>query len=101
MRALLDNGEIVDFAESFPDFSKLRGEQLPKERADTDVGKVVAFPSNHGASTRIVAVLRMVERLLDKPSKGSRAAFPNRIANELDEFSLQSENAQRSTPNVQ
>jgi len=26
MRALLDNGEIVDFAEPFPDFSKLRGE---------------------------------------------------------------------------
>ena len=101
MRALLDNGEIVDFAESFPDFNKLRGEQLSKERADTNVGKVVAFPSNHGASTRVVAVLRMVERLLHEPGERNGAAFPNRIANELDEFSLQSENAQRSTPNVQ
>jgi hypothetical protein len=46
-------------------------------------------------------VLRMVERLFHKPGEGNGSAFPNRTANELDEFSLQSENAQRSTPNVQ
>src|SRR4029077_12910908 len=56
VRALLDNDEIVDSAESLPDFRKLRGQKFPEQRADAHVGEIIACSPNHAASGGIVTV---------------------------------------------
>src|SRR4029077_5441031 len=73
VRALLDNDEIVDPTESLPDFGELHGQKLAEQRANAHVGEIVAFPPNRAAPGGIVSVLRMIERLLHKPSKRDRA----------------------------
>src|SRR5947208_10192836 len=100
MRALLDDDEIVDpstalrtsFAESFPDFSELRGEQLSKERSDADVSEIVAASPDRRAVARIISVRGMIKGLFHKPGERLRAVLFDLIPNELDEFSLQSAN---------
>src|SRR5437899_2348674 len=82
MRALLDNHEVVGFAESKPDFGELSAQQLPEQRADTHVGEIIAFPSNRAASRGIVPVLGMVERLLHEPGERLRTAIANLHADE-------------------
>ena len=91
MRALLDNHEVVDFAESLPDFRELRAQQVPKQRADTHVGEIIAFPSNRAATRGIVSVLGMVERLVHEPGERSGPCFSisarmNRMRSGLPEF---------------
>ena len=61
--------EVVDFADSLPDFSKLRAQQLPEQRANTHIGEIITLPSNRAATRRIVSVLGMVERLVHKPGE--------------------------------
>jgi hypothetical protein len=56
---------------------------------------------NRAPAGGIVSVLGMVKRLLHEPGERLGAARTNCFANELDEFSLQLENVQRPTPNVQ
>ncbi len=46
MRALFDDGEVVDFAEPLPNLRELGGEQLPEKRADADAGKIIPAASN-------------------------------------------------------
>ncbi len=101
MRALFDNDEIVDLAEPFPCLGKLCREQLPEERADADVCKIIAAPTNGGTAGRVIPVFGVIKRLLHKPGERDRSARVNGIANEFDEFRLQPENVQRQTPNVQ
>ena len=101
MRTLLDDGEVVDLVESFPNFRELRDEQLSKERSDADVGKIVAASSDRRAVARIITVRRMVKCLFHEPGEWLRAAGADSVVNELDEFGLQSENfnALRPTSN--
>src|SRR5260370_36837614 len=111
VRALLDQNEVVDLTEPFPDLSELRGHQLPKNRPDAHICEIVAAAPNRALARGIISPLRMIKRLLHEPGKGNRAACANCFANELDEFSLQSENVQgptrirkaaaRKPPNVQ
>lgn len=101
MRALLDDGEVVDLVEAFPNFRELRDEQLSKEGSDADVRKIVAAPTDLSPVTRIIAVHRMIKRLFHEPGEWLRAARADSVANELDEFSLQSQNLQCPTSNVQ
>ena len=69
MRALLDDYEVVDLANSFPDFRKLRSEQLSKDRSDADVREVIASSSNRGGAAGIITLLGMIERLLHEPGE--------------------------------
>src|SRR5207244_4406936 len=67
VRALLDNFEIIDFAESFPDLGELRGQQLAEQRPHTHVGKIIASPPDRAPARGIISMLRMIERLLHEP----------------------------------
>src|SRR6476661_6358257 len=80
MRALLDNREVVDFAEPLPDFRELRPQQLPKQRADTHVSEIIALASNRAATRGIVSVLRMVEGLAHKPGERLRTTRADVLA---------------------
>src|SRR4029450_7903516 len=64
MGTLLNDDETVGLAELLPDFCELRQHQLPEERTDADVSKIIAFPANGAAAGRIVSVLGMIKRLL-------------------------------------
>src|SRR6266498_5075897 len=61
MRTLFDDDEIVDLAESLPDFGKLRRQQLSKHRADAHVSKIVAGFSNRAATGGIVTMPRTLQ----------------------------------------
>src|SRR6266481_4863565 len=69
VRALFDYHEIVDLAESLPDFDKLSAEQLPKQRANADIGKIIARSSNRAATGGIISMFGMVERPVHEPGK--------------------------------
>ena len=69
IRALLDDYEVVDLANSFPDFRKLRSEQLSKDRSDADVREIIAAAADRGATAGIITVLGMIQRLLHEPSE--------------------------------
>src|SRR5437588_8753950 len=101
MRALLEDGEVVDLAELFPNLGKLGDEQFSKERSDADTGKKIAASSDDRAVTGIIAVLGMIERLFHEPGERLWAALLDLCPNKLDKRSVQSENVQRPTPNVQ
>src|SRR5215831_7894279 len=49
VRALFNNDEVIELAESRPDFGKLHRQQLSKQRADAHVGKIVAAFTNRAA----------------------------------------------------
>ena len=97
MRALLNDHKIVDFTQSLPDFRELHEHQLPEERADADIRKIIAFPANRAALGGIVSVLVMVKRLFHEPGEGNRAAIPNLIANELNQLGIPGLCPQRPT----
>jgi len=97
VRALLDQDEVVDLTESFPDFRELSGQQLTEERADAHICVVVSTPPNRAPTSGIISARRMIKRLLHEPGEGNRAARANCFANKLNEFSLQSENVQCPT----
>src|SRR6266513_699464 len=111
MRALFDDKEVVrhgqsvlwriDFAEPFPDFSELRGKQFAKERTDADVREIIAASSDRGPVAGIITVLGMIKRLPHEPGEGLRASVFYYSTDELNELSVQSENVERPTPNVQ
>jgi len=101
MRALLDDKEIIDPAQSFPNLGELRRKQFTKERTDADVREIIAVSSDCSPIAGIITVLGMIKRLFHEPGEGLRTAISNRVANELDELSLQSENVQRPALNVQ
>ena len=111
MRALFNDKEIVrhgesvlwriDLAEPLPDLGELRGQQITKERTNTDVREIIASSSDRGSIAGVITVLGMIKRLLHEPGEGLRAAPPYFSADELDKLSLQSENVERPTPNVQ
>ena len=61
-------------AEPFPNLRELGREQFPKERADADVGKVIAASPNLRAAGRVVAVFGMIKRLLHEPRERLRTA---------------------------
>ena len=84
MRALFDDDEIVDLAESFPDFGKLRRQQLSKERADTHAGKIVAGFSNRAAAGGIITVLGMVQRVAHELRKRNGPLLLDFCANQSD-----------------
>ena len=65
---------------------------------DTDVGEIIAAPPDRRVVARIVAVFGMIKRLLHEPGERLRATTPDRVANELNQFSLQSEDSQCPTP---
>ena len=69
MRTLFDDDEIVDLAESLPNFGKLRRQQLSKHRADAHVSKIVAGFSNRAATGGIVTMPRMVQRVVHELRK--------------------------------
>ena len=85
MRALFDDKEIVDFAEPFPDLGELRAKQFSKERTDADVREIIAASSDGGAAAGIIAVLRVIKRLLHEPGKGLWAALFYFCADPIDE----------------
>src|SRR5438552_15042787 len=66
MRTLFDDDEIVDLAESLPDFGELRRQQLSKHRADAHASKIVAGFSNRAAPGGIVTLARMEQRAVDE-----------------------------------
>src|SRR5437868_7008558 len=101
MRTLFDDKEIVDLAEPFPNLGELPGKQFAKEWTDANVREIIAASSNRSAVARIIALLRMVKRLLHEPGKGLWAAPLYFSADELDKLSLQLENVERPTSNVQ
>ena len=104
VRGLFDNEEIVDVAKPFPNFDELRAKKVPEEWADADIGEVVTFASDLGLAAGIVAVLRMIERLLHEPGERLRAMRTDRLANKIDKGGVQSKktfNALRSTFNGQ
>src|SRR5437667_6960773 len=82
--ALLNNDKIVDFTELLPDLSELCQYQLPKDRADADVGEIIAFAANRAASRGIVSVLGMVKRLFHEPGEGNWSVFFDFGANQAD-----------------
>src|SRR6266550_2361623 len=84
MRALLDNHEVVGFAESFPHFRELRSQQLSKKRTDAHVREVIAAPPDRAPARGIISVPRMIEHLLHEPSKRDRAAVFNFRADKVD-----------------
>ena len=47
---LLDNDEIIYFAEALPDFGELRGQQLPKERPHAYVREIISFAAYRAAA---------------------------------------------------
>src|SRR5580693_7539571 len=100
MRALLDDCEVVDPAES-PNLGELGGEQFAKKRADADVGKVIAASANLRAVARVIAIFGMIKRLLHEPRERLRATSLYFVANELNQFGLQSENVESLKPSVQ
>ena len=83
MRALLDNHKLVRFFELFPDFAKLRRQQFPEERADTDIGEVIAFTSQDSAPTAVITLGGMIEGLFHEPGEGNRAARPDFVADQF------------------
>ena len=101
MRALFDDKEIVDLAEMFPDLSELRRKQFAKERTNTDVREIITASSDRGSVAGIITVLGMIKRLLHEPGERLRAAAFYFSADELNKLSVQSENVERPTPNVQ
>lgn len=107
VRALLDDDEIVDaaiaprLAQSLPDFGKLRAPQAAKNRANANVGEVIAFAADRGAPTRVVAVLRVIKGLLHKPGERDGAVLADMLADQVGQLGVQSENVQRRTSNVQ
>ena len=113
VRALLDDGEVVELAagrvrptgglaEAFPHFDKLRGQQSPEERADADVGEIITAPSDGRAAGAVLAVFGMIKGLFHEPGEGLRAAGADCLADKFYKLGLQeAENVQRRTPNVQ
>jgi len=107
VRALLDDDEIVDaamalrLAQSLPDFGKLRAPQAAKNGADANVGEVIAFAADRGASTRVVAVLGVIKGLLHKPGERDGSVLTDVLADQIGQLGVQSENVQRRTSNVQ
>src|SRR4029453_9496815 len=101
MSALLNDDETVDLAELLPDFCELRQHQLPEERTDADVSKIIAFAANGAAAGRIVSVLGMIKRLLHKPNEGNGTAIFDLVANELNQSGIPSLCLQRPTLNAQ
>src|SRR2546423_12513364 len=69
MGPLLDNGEVVDPAKAFPNFPELRCHQSAEQRADADVGKIIAVASDFGPARTVVAMIGMVERLFHEPGE--------------------------------
>ena len=49
VRTLLGNNEIVHLADTLPNFEKLQGQQLAKERSHTHVGEIISFAA-YGAA---------------------------------------------------
>jgi hypothetical protein len=85
----------------FPNFRELGGEQFAEEWADTDIGKIIAATSDRGAIAGVVAMFGMIERLLHEPGKRLWTVIVDLAPNDLDQLSVQSENVERATPNVQ
>src|SRR5689334_11998959 len=107
VRALLDDDKTVGTAmvlrltHSLPDFGKLRAPQAAKDRANADVGEVIAFAADGGAPTRVVAVLGVIKGLLHKPGERDRAALADVLADQIGQLGVQLENLQRPTSKVQ
>src|ERR1700693_1555409 len=101
MCALLDDKKIIGPAESFPNFGKLRGKQFAKDRTDADVREIIAGSSDCSPIAGIITVLGMIKGLLHEPGEGLRALLLDLAANQVTKLSVQSENVQRPTPNVQ
>jgi hypothetical protein len=103
VRALFDNDEVVDSAESFPKLRELRGEQFAEEWADADIGKIIAASSDRCAIARVIAVVGVIERLFHEPGERLGTALPDFIANKLDQFGLdqKTSNAKRRTSNAE
>ena len=85
MRSLFDNHEIVRPIERFPDFRELPGEQFAEQRPYAHARKIIAPPPDRAPARAVVAMLRMIERLLHEPREGDRAFPSNLVANEEDE----------------
>ena len=85
MRALFDNHEIVRPIERFPDFRELPGKQFAEQRPHAHARKIIAPPPDRAPARAVVAMLRMIERLLHEPGEGNRAFPANLVANEEDE----------------
>jgi hypothetical protein len=100
MGTLFDNHKVVGFAELLPDFHKLRGQQSPKKRTDTNIREVIAVPPNRAPARRIVSVFGMIERLFHKPGKRSRSAVFDFCADNVDQSRVARFKNQRSTFNV-
>ena len=101
MRALFDDEEVIDLTEPFPDLRELHGEQFTKERTNADVREIIAAPSDCGAVAGIITLLGMIKRLGHEPGERLWPALFDFCADAFKELSLQSENVQRPTPNVQ
>src|SRR2546423_15291219 len=85
MRALLDDDEVVDLAESLPNFGKLGGEQFSKEWPDANIGKKIAASSDGRAIAGIIAVLGMIKCLFHEPGERLWAALFYFCADPIDQ----------------
>src|ERR1700736_2463206 len=101
MRALFDDKKIVDLAEPFPDLGELRGKQFAKERTDADVREIIAASSDCSAVAGIIAVPRMIKRLLHEPGKGLRPMAADFLTNHFDQRRVRTLRTQYPTLNVQ
>jgi len=61
---LFHDGEVARPSQLLPNLGKLRGQQFPKQRPNTDVGKKITAPSDARASAGIITMLRMIKRQL-------------------------------------
>ena len=85
MRALFHDEEIIRPPERFPHLRKLRGKQFSKEWAHTDVREIIAATSDRRSAGAVIAVLRMIERLLHEPQEWHRAPLANHGADVFDQ----------------
>ena len=69
VRALFNDREVGHSPELFPNLGELSREQLAKERADADVGEVIAVTSDGSTIARIITVIGMIKRLFHEPGE--------------------------------
>ena len=88
VRALLDEDEVVDLTESFPDFRELSGQQLTEDRTDAHICEIISAATDRAPARRIVSVLGMIKRLLHEPGEGLRAPRFDFGANKFDQSAI-------------
>ena len=85
MRALFDDGEDLRAAQRRPHLGELRRQQPPEKRPDAHVGKVIPAPADRAAAGTVIAMFRVIERLLHEPGEGDGPMSADRFADVFDQ----------------